>query len=365
MALNPFCYAFDRLAVLEPVLVLWMLAGLWVADRTRLEDIARPVVLGAIVILMVLTKTTGLFLAPAIAYQFWAVNGWPKRGWARPMAIMVLSALGIWIVYYMLAVRPHSADFQLIFSINHDRVHLSIVPQELWKVIRDGRWLSPVLFPAALLAVVGAMTGARALLKIPLFGSAVIAASGYLTFIGYHTNLQPRYFLVVTPAVVIVVVLAVAEFWDRGWRELSAITIVVLAVTGGLMAARTLRYVAHPEYSFVSAAADIAAKMRAQTDVSPVLLCNSGDDITLFTGVPSITIEYNTRGLDQVLRRYHPGWVALWAGQEDKWRHKLGDRYALKEMAQYRVFDDPERNHLVLYRLEEHGSDAAAVNGSR
>ena len=352
MAVNPFCYAFDRLAVLEPVLVLWMLAGLWLADRTRLEDTGRQVGLGAVVCLLVLTKTTGLFLAPAIAYHLWAMNGWPRRGWVRPAAVLVFTALGLLAAYYALGVRPHYlADFRLLFSINHDRVHLSIVPREAWKVIRDGRWINPILFPVALLAVLWAATGGRELLKIPLFGSAIVATTGYLMFIGYHSNLQPRYYLVITPAVVIVLVLTVSELWRRRYLAFAVVATTLLAGASVFMMARTVRYVAHPEYSFASAADAIAAQIHSRPHSSPMLLSNSGENISLFTGIPAVALEYSTHGLDALCDRYHPGWMAVWTGHGDRWKAKVGTRYELEEIAHYRVFDDPKREELVLYRL--------------
>ena len=105
-------------------------------------------------------------------------------------------------------------------------------------------------------------------------------------------------------------------------------------------------------------------KMRARQDASPTLLSNSGDDITLFTGVPAVTLEYGTRGLDPVLERYHPGWLAVWKGHGDKWTAKLATRYKLDEVAHYKVFDDPDRNYLMLYRLKKLESYVPAERAS-
>jgi hypothetical protein len=363
MAVNPFCYAFDRLAILEPLLILWLLAGLLIADRTRLSDTVRPVLLGLIIALLVFTKATGLFLAPAIVYHVWAVNGWPRRGWFRPAAGIAGSAAVLGLGYYLLAVWPHHLeDFRLLFSINQDRIHLSIFPQEALGVLLSGRWINPILFPAALLALLWSITSARNLLRIPLFGSAIVAAVGYLTFIAYHTNLQPRYYLVVTPAVIIVLVLTVATLWQQQSKVAAAVCTLALIITGIFMAARTLHVVAHPEYSFASAADDIARKIRSQPNASPILLSNSGDDITLFTGIPALTLEYSTHGIDPVIDRFHPGWLAIWSGSGDAshpvqsgreypWLARVAERYRLAEVAHYTVFDDPARNHLFLYRL--------------
>jgi 4-amino-4-deoxy-L-arabinose transferase-like glycosyltransferase len=71
-AVNPFCYAFDRLAVLEPVTVFWMMLGLWLAGKTGPRDFGRQVLLGLVLCLLILTKPTGVALVPAVLYLMWA-----------------------------------------------------------------------------------------------------------------------------------------------------------------------------------------------------------------------------------------------------------------------------------------------------
>ena len=82
-----------------------------------------------------------------------------------------------------------------------------------------------------------------------------------------------------------------------------------------------------------------------------MLLSDSGDDITLWTGVPAVCERYSTAGLDGVLSKYRPGWYAAWPGWEDEAIAQVGQRYKLNEVARYRVFDDPLRETLVLYKL--------------
>jgi hypothetical protein len=71
----------------------------------------------------------------------------------------------------------------------------------------------------------------------------------------------------------------------------------------------------------------------------------------LFTGVPAIDEGHTTDGLDALLQRYHPGWYAAWPGWESPAIAQVGRRYRLDEVARYRVFDDPKRQVLVLYKL--------------
>jgi 4-amino-4-deoxy-L-arabinose transferase-like glycosyltransferase len=81
---NPFCYAFDRLAVLEPVLVFWMMLGFWLAGssaeshrRSGGRAILRWLGIGVVLGLLALTKATGVALVPAEGMACEA--RWPRR----------------------------------------------------------------------------------------------------------------------------------------------------------------------------------------------------------------------------------------------------------------------------------------------
>jgi hypothetical protein len=350
MAVNPFCYAFDRLAILEPLMVFWLMLGLWLAGRTRSADITSQVGLGIVLCLLVLTKTTGLFLAPALLYQLAATVGWTKRIWIRPIAVAIGTALLLWLIYYALVVRPHMDDYRLLFTVNRDRVHLSIVPRVAFDTLWSGMWISRVLFPAALLVLLLSTTWLRDLWRSPLFGSSVIAIAGYLFFICYHSNLQPRYYLVVTMPVVVVLLLGLESLWARR-RTLGALLATVIGLSMITMAIQTMLYVSHPEYSFAQTADAIAKLIRQDSEAKQDLLSSSGADITLLTGIPSLSPEYNSAGLDEVLNRYKPGWYAAWEGWDNERTSALRSHYSLREMARYTVFDDPKRQTLVLYRI--------------
>jgi predicted membrane-bound mannosyltransferase len=67
---SPFLYCFSRLAILEPMLIAFTLAALNLA--VRLPRLRRPVVasvaIGLLFTLMMLTKTTAVFLLPALGW---------------------------------------------------------------------------------------------------------------------------------------------------------------------------------------------------------------------------------------------------------------------------------------------------------
>jgi len=347
--LNPFCYAFDRLAVLEPVTVFWMMMALWLAAERG--GWVRDLLLGVMIFLLVLTKVTGVALVPAVLYLAGASWGWSRvwERWSRNFLWAV--PLVSWMAYqHFFVSRYYLADYRLLFSINAYRVHLSIVPKMAWVTMRDGMWIQPVLFPLAMVMVVLSVVWLRELWRVPLFGAAVIAIVGHLAYVGYHTNFQPRYYLVIAMPMVMVIMLGAGAIRERRVMWVRRLIQVALLVAVVMMAARTLEYVTHPQYSFLEAAQSIAAVIRADGSTKP-LLSDSGDDITLMTGVPAITEDYSVHGLDALLKRYQPGWYAAWPGWEDKAIAAVGARYRLDEVARFRVFDDPARQTLVLYKL--------------
>jgi 4-amino-4-deoxy-L-arabinose transferase-like glycosyltransferase len=369
--INPFCYAFNRMALLEPVTVFWMMLALWLAGQTKVEDWMKQIVLGVVVCLLLLTKVTGIALVPAVFYLLWATWGWPGlrgpgRRAAAGLGVVTGTAAMLWLGYMRLVVRPHYlADYRLLFSVNAYRVHLSIVPRVAWTVLRDGGWFNPALFWMAVVVAVLSLVWFRKLWKMPLFGAAVIAVVGHLAYIAYHTNFQPRYYEVIAMPLVLVLVIGLSEaatvaegggrrYLGVGWRWGAMAMGIVVAAVGIGMAVQTLGYVLHPDYTFWAAAQGIGAIVDADggdRGAEPVLLSDSGDDITLWTGVPAICERYSTEGLGALLARYRPGWYAAWPGWEDEGIEQVGKRYKLNEVARYRVFDDPTRQTLVLYKL--------------
>jgi 4-amino-4-deoxy-L-arabinose transferase-like glycosyltransferase len=348
---NPFCYAFDRLAVLEPVTVFWTMLALWLAGKSWRLEWLRVAVIGVVLCLLVLTKPTGVALLPAVLYMLWASAGWPKKIAALwPMVGVVVVAAGLWLAYFWIVVKPHYlADYKLLFAINDYRAHLSIVPKMAWESVRDGMWIQPVLWLLGVWMVGLSVLALRQLWREPVFGAAVIAMVCQLAYVGYHTNFQPRYYLVLAMPMAVVIVLGAVAVWRlrSGFAKLGLLLVISGCVAW--MAAETLDFVLHPQYSFLNAAQSIAAVVGSGPE--PLLISDSGADLSLFTGVPAVCESYTTGGLDTLLATYKPGWYAAWPGWEDGQIAQMRQRYRLDEVARYRVFDDPRRQVLVLYKL--------------
>jgi 4-amino-4-deoxy-L-arabinose transferase-like glycosyltransferase len=387
LAVSPFCFALMRLAILEPLLVTLALAAMlvasaagrasvmWVTDGGRWGLSRRALrwaaALGLLLPLMVLTKTTGIFLYPAILWLLWAAGGYRARPALAMAAVTGAVGTAIWVAYYGLFVRPrYLADYSYLFSAN---AYTGITRDTLWSVlgeaISDGAWIGETLFVLAMVAVVASVI-VRRLRGNPLVVALLLWIFGYGAFLAYHANLQPRYYLVLAIPLTMLVAIAfdaaiahalAAQSDGPAWVQagtwparLAATASSAALLAAALLGARqTISYVLHPEYTWANAAAEIAAAVRgAAPGHSPLVLSISGSDISLMTGLPSICDDFGTMTLPDRVEAYRPGWFATWNDVEDDKMEALAPMYRLVRVMSVAAFDDPERNLLVLYRLD-------------
>jgi hypothetical protein len=378
LAVSPFCYAFSRLAILEPMLILLMLMALLAASytvaeraglmslRARLRRIAPVVALGLLLPLMVLTKTTAVFLFPSIAWILFARAGYRLR----PFLNLGLPAFGlaaiVWAAYYGIVVRPHFlSDYKYVFSAN---AYTGITGENAFDVLRetfvDGMWIGRLLYPLSLLATVATLFFRPRLLRNPLVPALLLWAVGYAAFLAYHNNLQPRYYLVVAVPLTLLVVIVLESIWNRSdlvapLHHLAASMAVLAVVAVAFADARqTIQYASHPEYTFANAADRIREIVAADRTHNPLVLSISGSDLSLMTGLPSICDDFGTLELSDRVRQYQPGWYVAWNQVDDDKMDALTPLYRLQRIASFPAMDDPERNLLILYRLDPATSPA-------
>jgi hypothetical protein len=397
LSISPFCFAFMRLAILEPLLIQLTLVALLVASaagraaglawsegtwaeslrsRASLRAAGWASALGLLLSLIVLTKTTGLFLFPAILWLLWAAVG----GRLRPMlgAGLLATATGaaVWAAYFGLFVRPrYLLDFRYLFSAN---AYTGITRDTFWPVLHDalfdGAWIGATLFVLALAAAVVSL----ARLCLPRLRSNPLAVAlalwvlGYGGFVTYHANLQPRYYLVLAvPLTMLAAIgfdpLLAAALAGSGARKPARSQAVALKMVAALFGAamlfaivngarQTIAFVLHPEYTFVTAAAQIREAIdreaAAHPDQSRLVLSISGADLSLITGLPSICDDFGTMTLPERVAAYRPGWFAAWNDVEDDKMESLAPLYRVVRVGEWPAFDDPDRNLLILYRLD-------------
>ena len=81
------------------------------------------------------------------------------------------------------------------------------------------------------------------------------------------------------------------------------------------------------------------------------LISISGDDIQFITGLPAICDDYGTWDLPYRIHAYQPGWYATWNEIDPGTLLDLSTQYSLERVADFPAFDDPDRNLLILYRM--------------
>ena len=357
---SPFCFAFFRMAVLEPPLVLLILLALVAATRTRNRPAAhRPlIVVGVLLPAIILTKTTGIAVFPAIAWLLWsctepAQNISRLGNFLRKAAAIVGVAATLSALYIFAIAHFHlAADVKNVFSANAYRINRHNALAGLINGLKDLRWIGVILIPAAVAVIVAIIRPRRN----PLIAALLLWAAGYLAFIVYHGSRQPRYYLsVFVPLLLLLAHVAARPFigtlTSKPRRLLATVTAVVLLAVITLEARQTLHYAFHPEYTFLTAARQIRSTITADPGHSPLIMSPSGSDVSLFTGVPSIGDMFTLLPPNQLAQRYQPGWAALYIPLEDPTRDALSHSFHLEEAGRFRIMDDPALETLILYRL--------------
>ena len=369
LTVSPFCYAFTRLAILEPMLVLLtllaLLAASWAEPQQKslwspgLRNILPALSLGILLPLMVLTKTTAIFLLPAIAWLLWARAGYSLRTFLRLGIPPAILAATLWFSYYSLIVHPHFlSDYQYLFSANaYTGITSDNALTVLLETLTDGQWIGPILYPCALLAITIVLFFNHRLLRNPLIPALILWAAGYAAFLAYHNNLQPRYYLVVAVPLTLLVAIVFESIWRQRivapLHHLAAgLAVAALAVIVISDARQTLHYVRTPEYTFARAAAEIHDIVATDHTHNPLVLSISGSNLSLMTGLPSICDDFGTMDLAVRVRAYQPGWYVAWNQVDDDKMDALAPLYHLRRVAAFPAMDDPERNLLILYRLD-------------
>jgi hypothetical protein len=370
MVTSPFLYSFSRLAILEPVLIALTLAALNIA--VRMPKMRRPLLisvgLGVLFAVMMLTKTTAIFLIPA---PLWALAV-SMRQERKPVVGCLLAAVGTAIAGYglwlaMVVRLGLLADYRYLFFVNAypkpNQVYWPLVAA-FWS-FHGGLWADRVLMPLAvvvgLAAALAWIMRGRGLMADSLFGASIVASTGYVLFMTFQNHPQPRYFTVVAVFSFIQLTRGMEVLVSRterglythprfervvGWAVLVA-TVAAVGVNG----VRTLQYALHPSYTFVNAAQQLTAFIDAHPNGNRQLMSISGDEISLITHLPSLCDDFGTTDLSTKSGSYKPGWYAAWNDLDPGTLASLHTHFSLEQVASFPAFDDPDRNVLVLFKL--------------
>lgn len=368
---SPFLYCFSRLAILEPLLLAFTLSAINLA--IRLPNYRRKEAVCALIGLlftgMLLTKTTAVFLLPAlvwiVALQFWSDK--------RKLIRMLLAAGGtaaLSFTLWMLAIVSNDlyADYKYLFFVNVYKKPHDIIARfmSFWWSFHGGLWVDLVLIPLAGLLILAALF-TRSLIRAhnwrpnwtaglwrdPLFSGSVLAVAGYIGFMTYQNHPQPRYYVIVAFFSFFVVVRVTAQLlYQRRYAHRAGLAVLAIVLgTAAFNSVWTLRYVLHPQYTWVTAAQNLTRYIDEHPNGNRLLVSISGDEITLISHLPSLCDDFGTMPLPDKMAKYQPGWYATWNDLDPGTLEDIHTHFSLEQVAGFPAFDDPDRNVLYLFKL--------------
>ena len=223
---SPFLYAFDRMAIVEPLLICLTSLALLTASylhplhlrRTSAAELAKNMLpsltLGLLLPAMVLAKTTAICVFPAVAYMVWARAGYRMRPAVRLAVVPCLLGAALWLTYFFGFVRPHYlADYRYLFSANgYTGIELEPLATVVLNTLTDGMWMGKVLFPCFFAVMALVLFWRPRLLTNPLVPALTLWIAGYTAFLLYHNNLQPRYYTVLAVPIAALVAIGLDNF---------------------------------------------------------------------------------------------------------------------------------------------------------
>jgi hypothetical protein len=354
LAASPFAYVFSRLAILETLVIfqfcLLLLAASYAAERRLVSTLA----LAVLVPTLLLTKTTGVVLLPSAAWVLWsALRATPRTFVARAPLIGASSLAVLKLYFAIVAQRGFAPDLQYFFAFNQ--------PEDIvWTrslvviaaIVRDGRWIDPVLYPLGLVLMLFACVRLRRLWRNPLFAASWIAIGCQLIFIfSRQEDYPPRYFLVMLVPIVISVVLAI-DALAASYKIIYLAASAVIGISLFINIADILSIIRHRTFQLYEAATSIEYIVRQEPDNNHLLLGVSASQISLMTGLRSINDAYGTEPLAAKVLEYKPGWLLVWTGIGDEDKAALLP-FRVEKVSSYSVFDEQDRGLLILYRVTD------------
>jgi Dolichyl-phosphate-mannose-protein mannosyltransferase len=353
LAASPFAFAFGRLATLDTVVIFEFCLLLLIASYAGPNRRWPVAMLGVLIPITLLTKTTALVLLPAV---LWLVCMATEKRllWAILVSCVLPCAIagaGMGLYLFLVARSTYAEDYHYFFDINAMAdVDLRNTASYLWQLLQHGMWIDRILYPAAMIVLLLSLLWLRQLWKNPLFTAAWIAFAGEAIFIlRRQDDYAPRYFLAMMVPLILILVLALEKLRTSN-RTLASLLATVLAVAAVLDTFAVAGFLHHRQYQFYDAAKSIQAIVNGDPNTHRLLLGSSADQLSLMTGIPSINDGYSSQALDKKVLRYQPGWYIGWNDLDQDILADLS-AYRLDKVAVYRVFDHPERDMLTLYRM--------------
>ncbi len=350
LAASPFASVYSHLAILDTFIAFQFCLCLLLASRAAQRGAISLALIAVLAACMLLTKTTALVLLPAIAWMLLLSMTVTGLNCLRVLlAVGLAPALLIGLFHQLIVKLGFCADYTYFFNVNAaEDLEWSQTLAMLGHLAVACLWVDRILIPAALVALIASILWLRPLWKNPLFVASWLAIAGQLALLfRLQDSYAPRHFIALLVPILFILTLALAQLRTRP-VYLTAVVLLFLAAAFNI--ATLVSLARNRTYAFYDAARDIHTIVVRQSHRNHMLLGVSAAQLGLITGFPSINDVYGTEELPAKVRRYDPEWFVAWNGVGDDDRAALAG-YRMEKVSTYQVFDDRERDILILYQL--------------
>ena len=352
LAASPFAFVYSHLAVLDTFITFQFCLCLLLASRASKHRLVSLAIIALIATCMLLTKTTALVLLPAIACML--LLSLPRsiaNALRVAVAVGLIPALLVALVHQLIVKLGFGPDYSYFFNVNAaEDLDWSQTFAMIGHLAWDCLWVDRILYPAALASLVISILWLRRLWRNPLFVASWVAIAGQLAFLfRLQDSYAPRHFMALLVPILFILAVTLAEIGMRSQRGYLAAA-ALLAVAAIVNVTTLVSLARHRTYDFYDAANSIQGIVARESHRNRMLLGVSAGQLGLMTGLPSINDVYGTQDLPGKVRRYDPEWFIAWNGIGDDDRNALA-QYRIERVSSYEVFDDSERDILILYHL--------------
>jgi len=358
LSANYHVFVYSRLALLEiPMTFFLMLSIFLAANQSQGKQSVFIFFSALIFFLAILTKTIALFALPMLLYILFIKNQ-PTKSKIFHGALLC-SLIGVFLtVYYFVLVKTHLQDYQFYYSTNlYTRTQMAPMQlvRNIAKTVFYGQQIDLILFPVASIYAIIFMITIKQLRRNSLFWISIIWMSVYIVMISTQNYAPPRYYTPLVFPLVMIVAIIIDYFLRTGFKSVKAAvftTAVLISLT--INSSGIVRYIASPNYSWITMAEDVKSQIENDGLMNSVLLGHFSNSISLVTGIFSINDHWGSRDLEFKIKEYDPNYYVCLGSIDEDIGTVMERYYYIEKIKEYDVFDNYYTGEpVVLYKLSK------------
>jgi 4-amino-4-deoxy-L-arabinose transferase-like glycosyltransferase len=357
LSTNFVFFAYSRLAILELIMVSFIMMALSIASSTLVKNSLLSTLISSVILaLAVLTKSTAIFALPLLIY----LSGLKGENYKKRILLSFISASVFFIIFIIYNVAASSAfpeDFSYFRKINlGDRlVHSPLdLAKNVLRVFMKARLVAPIayvssMFLSLLLICVSGEFRENILVRLTFIW--IILYFSLLSLVIYH---PPRYYIpLIIPLIILfsIAIRSLHHLFNNSITLIIQLTLIVSVLV--FNSSQILTYMYTPSFSFINMAREVKSYVSNdhKNNEDIFLIGNFANSISLATGIPSINSNLGTRPLQWRLNKFRPDYY-ITLGDEADIVKALNKDYECKKIAQWDVLNNYYRGKKVhLFKL--------------